>query len=111
MHKVTKSIKRINSENNLFAQYTILIDKNIIDNIKTCIENYKVQSPKNKILLSPLTNADEIGDIQDFIGTYVQFMINFGKVIFDEYGIKIVIESEMLNNIQKSIKKQYHSYN
>lgn len=38
-------------------------------------------------------------------------MINFGKVIFDEYGIKIVIESEMLNNIQKSIKKQYHSYN
>ena len=45
---------------------------------------------EDKIPLSPLLQPEYAGEVQVFISTYEQFMINFGKVILDSQGIKIV---------------------
>lgn len=63
---------------------------------------------EDKIPLSPLLQPEYAGEVQDFISTYEQFMINFGKVILDSQGIKIQFESESLSSIQRGI--QEHCY-
>ena len=62
---------------------------------------------EDKIPLSPLLQPEYAGEVQDFISTYEQFMINFGKNI-DSQGIKIQFESESLSSIQRGI--QEHCY-
>nr|WP_318758004.1 hypothetical protein [Staphylococcus sp. KG4-3]MDW8562894.1 hypothetical protein [Staphylococcus sp. KG4-3] len=66
---------------------------------------------KDKIPLSPLFQPEYAGEIQDFITMYGQFIINFGKVILDNQGVKIKVESESLYSIQQSIQERYPSYN
>lgn len=63
---------------------------------------------EDKIPLSPLLQPEYAGEVQVFISTYEQFMINFGKVILDSQGIKIQFESESLSSIQRGI--QEHCY-
>lgn len=88
-------------------QYSVHIDEQIINNVKVCIEKFEVLPMKDKIPLSPLVQPEYATEIQDFISTYGQFMINFGKVMLDSQGIKVKVESESLNNIQQSIKERY----
>ncbi len=93
--------------NKLCFQYSIHIDEQIINNVKVCIEKFEVLPMKDKIPLSALVQPEYATEIQDFISTYGQFMINFGKVMLDSQGIKVKVESESLNNIQQSIKERY----
>lgn len=101
----------IMEDNKLRFQFSINIADQIIDNITECIEKFEVIPMQNKIRLSSLLQPEYVGKIQDYISTYEQFMINFGKVTSDNYGIKIKIESEALNSIQQGIQKRVPSNN
>lgn len=96
------------TENTIYMQYTVHIDDQIINNIKECTKKFKILPMEDKIPLSPLLQPEYAGEVQDFISTYRQFMINFGKVILDSQGIKIQFESESLSSIQRGI--QEHCY-
>ncbi|MEI1771547.1 hypothetical protein VWB49_08550 [Staphylococcus aureus] len=106
---MNKNITALKStENTTYMQYTVHIDDQIINNIKECTKKFKILPMEDKIPLSPLLQPEYAGEVQDFISTYEQFMINFGKVILDSQGIKIQFESESLSSIQRGI--QEHCY-
>ena len=95
-----------NNENTIYMHYTIHIDDQIINNIKECTKKFEILSMEDKIPLSPLLKPEHAGEVQDFISTYEKFMINFGKVMLDNQGIKIQVESESLSSIQRGIQEQ-----
>ena len=105
---MNKNITALKStENTTYMQYTVHIDDQIINNIKECTKSLKFCLWKIKFHYHRCYNQN-MREVQDFISTYEQFMINFGKVILDSQGIKIQFESESLSSIQRGI--QEHCY-
>ena len=103
--------KETDNNNNFYLRYSIHIDDQIINNVKECIENFKVIPMEERIPLSPALQPEYTGKIRDYISSYEQFMINFGKVTSDSYGIKMEIESKSLSSIQRGIEQNFFSNN
>lgn len=79
------------------------MDNKICENINSILEMYNISFQGYKFLITPKGTFEECNELRKKIVTYPIFTIFYEKVEYDTKGIKVIINSEILNSIQKQV--------
>lgn len=96
-------VQKGNNNEEILYQYIVQMDNKICENINSILEMYNISFQGYKFLITPKGTFEECNELRKKIVTYPIFTIFYEKVEYDTKGIKVIINSEILNSIQKQV--------